>query len=72
VLIAMQVYVWQQNLHAARAFAPQHIGFILHAAMLIAEVVFGGLGFLRTFAVVENSKLGPQKIRPHLSQIPMY
>lgn len=63
----MQVYIWQQNLHAAWALAPQHIGLVLHAAMLIAKVVFGGLGFLWTFSIVENSKLGPQKIRPHLS-----
>ena len=69
MLIALQIYVWQQNLHATRPFAPQHIGLVLDTAVLIPKIVFSYGGFLRTLAVVENSELGTQEIGPYFSQI---
>lgn len=58
MLLALEVYIWQQHFHSAGAFAAQNIGLVLHDTLLCAEVVLDLLSLLWALPVVEDGKLG--------------
>lgn len=69
MLVALQVHIRQENLHAPRTLTPQHVGFVLNAAPLLSEVVLCYRGLFRSFATVVDAKLSAQEIRVHLAKV---
>lgn len=69
VLLALQVHVRQQYLHAAGALAAQHVRFVLNYSLLVPQIVLARRGLLDTLAVVEDRELRAQKVRPYFAEV---
>lgn len=67
-LASLKVYVRQEDLHPSGPLAAEHIGLVLHHALLAPDFVLGSLA-LGVLAGVVKVELRAQKVGSHFAKI---